>query len=476
MVLGAARGPQLAFIFHYNCWHDFMNYFEPGKISLIRVFEVCISIASKEDRTPADLGTTLGWALESVPGMQIWDRKGFGRKKDLLVFHLTGNLNNHIQRYGMANFNRAFAKLPSPLRNVERNILECLTFGLVSSRSPRDIFSRFNFDILFVIVKFLSVRDALSLCSVSPATYSARDMLKSQSFWKSRFWLDGEVGYLNFLLQDETKLLSSEKLEINWQKVYYRAKSALPGAVQYQRTRDIHHFFLFQGIVRKEKKLWERLWWLKNRCMMIRFPAYKHNALESSLSKNLEWEKAGSNTRWYRYRDHSGWLSKGHQRARKSTWMVILHPSLFQIKVWVLADGKSTHIIGMEFAFRDEDRPNRRLGYHIPTQEIVVNIDSPKDIRRLDIHSSNEGIQALRFLGAQATTDTELWREITPGWIGSASSDKFGDKLHSIPMSDIIALEARFDVRIIPPEFEYMTCSNEAILALQDDWHQNWEI
>jgi hypothetical protein len=263
--------------------------------------------------------------------------------------------------------------------------------------------------------------------------------------------LDGDLGYLNFLLEEEKTLLSSKN--INWQKIYYRALSALPGAVQYQKTSDIQHFRLFQDLVRKEKRLWERLWWFQNRNMMIRFPAYKLNSSERSLSRNLQWEMVMLASRYFRGRHKLSW---------RSTRAIILYPSLHQIKAWVLADGPNTHTIGMEFGFRDKDQPNLRLGYHIPSKEIVVNIVNPKDIRGLDIRQSRKGIAALCFLGPSNTAGESL-EPIEPGWIGTPNPD---ETTRLVPKSEILALQAVFDVRRSPPNFKAIACSNEMNLVL----------
>lgn len=108
MVIGKAK-PELALIFHNKCWDAFMNYFGPGTMGV--KFEPIFAICKYIEPSPHQNGIleSVGWPFEiCYNGKGIEDKTQFLREKDLLVFHLTGSRNPHIEEYSLDKFSRRF--------------------------------------------------------------------------------------------------------------------------------------------------------------------------------------------------------------------------------------------------------------------------------------------------------------------------------------------------------------------------------
>jgi hypothetical protein len=107
MVMGKKK-PELALIFHNKCWDAFMNYCGPGTMGLKfeRIFAICKYI---EPPRRNGILESVGWPFEiycngmGIDNKRIDNKTQFAREKDLLVFHLTGSGNPHIQKYSLEN-------------------------------------------------------------------------------------------------------------------------------------------------------------------------------------------------------------------------------------------------------------------------------------------------------------------------------------------------------------------------------------
>ncbi|OQE26865.1 hypothetical protein PENSTE_c005G04226 [Penicillium steckii] len=142
-------------------------------------------------------------------------------------------------------------------------------------------------------------------------------------------------------------------------------------------------------------------------------------------------------------------IDNGHPRHLKFQQTVILHPSLYQIKVSVLFHDKRAYITGMELIFREKERPNQIFGHYVPDQNIMIDIGSPKLLAGFEVAKDHRGITAMRILTrlklATPIEDSDDSKQLeSTRWFGVPPLEH--NIIRLVSKAEIIALHGKFDV------------------------------
>lgn len=293
---------------------------------------------------------------------------------------------------------------------------------LVESKK-RDTFRQFPVEVLEEIAAYLRTSDFLSL---RLASRTMAPLFSSQCFWKTRFYINGERGFLDFLVGGQNRRRSPQRTD--WRQRYFN-------------TKKIYH----NGQLRLRRRHWHNNKWLRDRCTMVQAEKRTLHREAQRMVQNLSWEKIEGAFRC----DTSHYWGKCKREASGHyIWeqTVLMHDSVHQIAVSFLEEQYSTYITGIEFISKDGKKPNKILGYRAPGNQVIVNIGSPKWLRGFWIASGQGGIHALRV----STDYPWIKQHHLSKWIGCDQVSKpTGKKTRLISEAEILALSGTFDVSCI---------------------------
>lgn len=431
--------PPEAFTFHETCWTDFVRLFAPGKLSLNALIEVCRVIPYSEAlQRPLKASCHIQESWDNYS--RLWrDWKLVERQS--AVFNLAVHPTLRGDKYELGMFDRRLRSIRLPEKQWDR-----------------DVFQELTFDIIISIASFLPVEDIIKFCSVSKATYAAKSVFECQSFWKSRFFVDGEQGYLNWLLDKEVKLFSGTAF--NWKRLFFRAKlvSRDPEATRKINFVQNYRYNCYYNALKSEEERWRRLRWFSDRCKMVRSPRSTHSLPLDYSTKSLDWQKVmceylcDTNTclgNWSRRgRCLENWSKRGQCiKDRHSTFnrTIVVHPSLYRISFSILDEGDKTYISGMEFMFKDPKVLHGIIGYTIPGKETTMEVDPSEALRGFEISYSERGIEAVRLL--TYSTGKRPSRLLSPRWMGKRRS-RDATKTRLVSNSEMVVIEGKFNVSI----------------------------
>ncbi|KAJ5746942.1 uncharacterized protein N7511_008638 [Penicillium nucicola] len=248
-----------------------------------------------------------------------------------------------------------------------------------------DCFRLLPLEIRFEIAYLLPTPEYLSMRLASKAMLP---IFESQTFWKTRFSIERELGYLNYLVKDGCK---------DWRLVYCCTGKLmrLTKTLRFRRLQWLHNE------------------WIKDRCMMVRDP-------KSQLSKNntrfqgLLWKKAAGEMqcdRPYRpgpYRfDNTPSSALDNEVCKRCNGVHILPPpqmvgvsrELVEIAVSVLAEDEHSFITGFNLIY-GENSPNVSFGYQISQKQIKIDLRG-QSLAGFEIFAGEGGIQAIRPIFTQ---------------------------------------------------------------------------
>ncbi|RAL03010.1 F-box domain protein [Aspergillus ibericus CBS 121593] len=285
------------YLFHDLCWHRLWQHFSPEEVPLICLYE----------------------ALECLPfpvGGRLWPARELPTSPECLPWyhpheHDRTVRNGHFGLPSLDELMRFAKNPPTPLAT---------TTNQPTLPPPRmNHRQRLPLEIIEMIGTLLPTRDMLHLRQASRA---ATPLFSSLPFWRSRFTINGDRG---FLLPVIEQLTPPRRQSLDWRLLYHSTCKL-----------TCSRWFQF------EIHAWEALRWLRDTAVAIhrgRTPplAFRGNALHHYHHTT--------------YRDM-------HLES------VNLGPSLRQIAISVLQDIGEVYITGMEFIF--DDRPPAMLGYTTP--------------------------------------------------------------------------------------------------------------
>ncbi|PYI01171.1 hypothetical protein BO78DRAFT_436492 [Aspergillus sclerotiicarbonarius CBS 121057] len=285
------------YLFHAICWDRLQGHFNPGEVPLVCLYE----------------------ALECLPfpvGGRLWSARELPRRPGCLPWCHPQDQDRIVRngRFGLPSLSELmrFAKnSPTPLATTTTRLL----------RSPQtDPLHRLPLEIIESIGSLLSTQDALHLRQASRA---ATPLFSSPTFWRSRFAINSERGFLLPVIQQYTN--PQHRQDIDWRLLYHC-------------TRHLNSSGWFQF----EIHIWESLRWLRD------------TAVATHQCQNPPLAFRGNALHHYHNTTYHG----THLES------VPITPSLHKITISALQDTRKVYITGMEFIFADQ--PSIMLGYSTP--------------------------------------------------------------------------------------------------------------
>lgn len=232
-----------------------------------------------------------------------------------------------------------------------------------------------------------------------------------QSFWKSRFQLSQDRGYLSCL----KSTAGTERTD--WRLTFRRTANIevflgyedSVDSEEFSRTLMIfHHLHIMKG-------LWMQAQWLKERYTMTRAPDRQISLYRELLNPDLERHCKKFDAGFQCDRESCKWQTR-NQASYEVCWTqhvplvqtAPLEDSTIGLAVSILRERMTTVITGFEL-LGDSKTPNLTFGYRIPGRQVIVDLRG-KSLTGFTIFSSKGNIHALYPVFSE--------RHVRSSWIG----------------------------------------------------------
>jgi hypothetical protein len=233
-------------------------------------------------------------------------------------------------------------------------------------------------EIRLEIATYLSTVDFLNLrlCSRAMA-----DIFEDQAFWKTRFFIRGDRGYLAFLTEGIQR-------ERDWRLIY----------------RCTHNLSKLHPELRTRQQHWRHNIWLKDVSIMTR---EQNLRLQTQLGniESLQWQKATGEIRCHR--GTRGLLNAANHKLCSTcftkhetlTQSVPFSRDVLGLAISVLSDPRSdsdsplTYVAGLELIY-PSDMPNTVLGYRLPGNRIMIDLQA-RPLRGFEVMIGEGGVRAI---------------------------------------------------------------------------------
>ncbi|KAI2742390.1 hypothetical protein DTO013E5_3682 [Penicillium roqueforti] len=322
-------------VFHIGCWRLLIQHFNNGVVPLDKLAKV----------------------VKEAPWPQY---------RAYHVIPDTGTPSSRCFRYiGFRAESKTFPKAEN---------MEC-EHPLKDESQVNDCFRLLPLEIRFEIAYLLPTPEYLSLRLASKAMVH---IFENQEFWKTRFFIHRERGYLNYLLEEGCG---------DW-RLMYRCTSRLKRLARTLRFRRLQ---------------WLHNEWIKDRCMMIGAPI-STSPENAAQFDGLVWERAAGKVQCDRpYKSEiTPPSSLGNdicQRCRGvhnllPPQMVTISSELVEIAVSVLAEDEHSFITGLNLVY-GESSPSISLGYQISQKQIKIDLRG-QPLKGFEVLAGEGGIQAIR--------------------------------------------------------------------------------
>lgn len=276
-----------------------------------------------------------------------------------------------------------------------------------------DGFGNLPIEIRLQIATYLPTVDFLSLRQSSRAMVV---IFEFQSFWKSRFSVNGDRGFLNCLLTDPRKHESRD-----W-RLIYRCTANI--------DRSHEHLWAAQ-------RRWRNNRWLRERYSMIRASNEQifsnlglfDELCRKEVSSGLRCDRDGLKLKKWR---------NCHMCRRKHlpfSQVARLDSSIVGLGVSIIREGTETYVAGLDLLNTDPKRPNLILGYRLPGQSVTINLYGEQLIGFAAI-VGEAGIHAIRLI---------FNKNITTSWIGLPNGREISTTTMVLGQG-IRAISGKFDV------------------------------
>jgi hypothetical protein len=378
----ANNDPPKAFLIHSCCWSLLVRHFANDEVNLDRLFEVCRRRPVSRTSDYIREHSVLTWKSLPHPLLRPVIR-GIGDATKKF---------SKIQRWN---------KIPS-----SNTILGADCFGL------------FPIEIRLEIAAYLSTADFLVLRLASRAM---APVFSLQSFWRTRFRINGDRGYL-IRLSDEPHKRN------NW-----RTMSRCTTRIEKPYLR---HWEL--------RRRWINNGWLIDRYSMTQAPSGQ-NEVENNMLSGVAWREVKAEIACDR-------ITRGMLRPRTKctchpvtmSQTVLLHDRVVCLNVFILNEGtmrnkNGSHIIGFDLISVDAKTPNITIGHRLPGSQVTIDFYGRR-LRGFTITTGNCGIRALR----------PVWNDRTvTSWIGDWEHGDTSTEL--VLKDDVKAISAKFDASHFRP-------------------------
>ncbi|KAJ5569630.1 uncharacterized protein N7459_009060 [Penicillium hispanicum] len=311
-----AQRPQTTYFIHEICWKSLNSQFLDAKLDLDRLMQICRTVSQQPMcwRMFSRFAGVITEAITKVPSpnkspvrvqVHIWDLE-----KKAAPFPQT----RHLMISARQTHHDPFALLPLELREN--------------------------------IAMSLPTTDYLALRFVSRAM---QIVFSSQQFWKSRFHLDGDRGFMNYLL-------AWKPFVKDWRLIYHCTNTAR----------------FYKPYLAARRELWQRNRWIRDMCLMTPAPAM------SAWKEDVDIERPNLNHEMLGRGFHG--LPSALDRVRSAdplqAQIVFLHPTVVGVGVYLLQERDYTYVVGLEIIYDDMQQENTMLGYRLPGSKIVVDVEA----------------------------------------------------------------------------------------------------
>lgn len=238
-----------------------------------------------------------------------------------------------------------------------------------------DCFGVLPLEIRLEIAYLLPTLDYLSLRLASKAMVH---IFGFQAFWKTRFFVHRERGYLNYLLVGGCK---------DW-RLMYRCTSRMGRLPKTLRFRRLH---------------WLHNEWIKDRCMMNAAPLATSSENNLPLD-DLLWDRAAGTVQCDRLcesygrpplareLENCGRCLRAHRLLPRQ--ITVNSGELLEIAVSVLAEHEHSFITGFHLSYGGNMR-SIDFGYQIPGKQIKIDLRG-RQMTGFEVFAGEGGIQAIR--------------------------------------------------------------------------------
>ncbi|KAJ5725163.1 uncharacterized protein N7483_006520 [Penicillium malachiteum] len=259
------------------------------------------------------------------------------------------------------------------LRNAERTLPKMdpiINTEMVQSKvaSNTDCFSRLPLELRLMVACLLPTSDMLHLTLASRAM---APIFRIESFWKSRFELSMERGYLRFLRRENfTK----------WMMAYHCSKRPARSNEPRRRMTD----------------QWIRYEWARDQYFISPDLAPSTTSTDRSTSldwkivKDVNYQATGMNQRWI---IHSAKPIRSRE-SRTQTITVDTSADMLGLAVFVYSEGIWTTITGFELIY-GPGKPNVKFGYQLPERQVTIDLKG-KSLRGFEVKAGTGCIRAIR--------------------------------------------------------------------------------
>lgn len=268
-------------------------------------------------------------------------------------------------------------------------------------------------EIRLEIAGYLSTVDFLSLRFASRAMAL---LFELQSFWKTRFRVNGDRGFLACLV--DTPQRCKRK---NWRSMY-------------RCTAKIDQPYLYLWALRRQ---WRNNRWLADRYSMVKGSDDQTGLQNTLLLGEVPWNGVSVEIRCDRNcRQGIDWgkCPNCWEEHVPVTQAVTLE-NVISLAVSILPEGTKTYITGFDLISADSGTPIT-FGYRVPGRQVTINLRG-QQLRGFTVIAGDGGIHAIRPI---------FNPNVIASWIGQSEGDSVCNSTKLILEHNIKTISGKFDV------------------------------
>ncbi|CAG7965696.1 unnamed protein product [Penicillium nalgiovense] len=289
-----------------------------------------------------------------------------------------------------------------------------------SSNNPTsgtDCFGLLAMEIRLEIAAYLSTVGFFSL------RYAPRAMallFQLQTFWKTRFRVNGDRGFLAYLAE-----APQNRKRKNWRSIYHCTARI-----------DQPHLQLWTL-----RRIWRDNQWLADRCSMVKALDDKPRS-QNNLLSGVSWKEASTKMRC----DRTAQQGQNHTKCQTcyayhyAVVQTVSLQNIIGLAVSILPEGTTTYITGFDLISADAGTPNIIFGYRLPGKQVTINLCGQK-LRGFDVSLGEGGIQAIRPI---------FNTNINTNWIGETE----GRRDYSLTQIISTQLILEDEIKVISGKFD----------------------
>ncbi|KAJ5488330.1 hypothetical protein N7453_011784 [Penicillium expansum] len=236
-----------------------------------------------------------------------------------------------------------------------------------------DCFGLLAMEIRLEIAGYLSTVDFLSL------RFASRTMavlFELQSFWKTRFRVNGDRGFLACLADTPQNRKSK-----SWRSIY-------------RCTAKIEQQYLYLWALRRQ---WRNNRWLADRYSMVKGLDDQPGLQNCLLLGEVPWNGVSVEIRCDRNcRQGNDWSKcKNCWEEHVPVLQAVALENVTSLAVSILPEGTKTYITGFDLISADFGTPNTTLGYRLPGSQVTVDLRG-QQLQGFTVIAGEGGIYAIR--------------------------------------------------------------------------------